>query len=257
MTKLHATLLAAGLSISFLAASGLTPAAAQIGVGLSVQVEPPALMVETQPPMPAEGYLWTPGYWAYSNAAYVWAPGVWLQPPQIGFLWTPPYWGWANGLYLFHGGYWGSHVGFYGGVNYGFGYGGNGYAGGRWEGGHFSYNRTVNNLGSVHVSHVYEHNVTNINRSTTSYSGGPHGVHANEGSRAESPAATRPAAESRAAESRSTGTAAHAAVATPASRSRPAAYASHHIAGHSQAAAHGPSRGAAPRGGGGHAKPHG
>ena len=63
-----------------------------------------------------------------------------MQPPQIGFLWTPGYWGWGGGAFFFHEGYWGPHVGFYGGINYGFGYGGVGYEGGRWEGGHFAYN---------------------------------------------------------------------------------------------------------------------
>jgi hypothetical protein len=37
-------------------------------------------------------------------------------------------------------------VGFYGGINYGFGYGGFGYEGGRWEGGYFSYNTYVNHV---------------------------------------------------------------------------------------------------------------
>ena len=31
-------------------------------------------------------------------------------------------------------GYWGPHVGYYGGVNYGFGYMGVGFAGGAWRG---------------------------------------------------------------------------------------------------------------------------
>jgi hypothetical protein len=56
-------------------------------------------------------------------------------------------------------GYWGPHIGFYGGVNYGFGYGGVGYEGGRWENGVFAYNRSVNNLGSVPITHVYEKTV--------------------------------------------------------------------------------------------------
>jgi len=35
--------------------------------------------------------------------------------------------------------YWGPVVGFYGGINYGFGYFGRGYEGGRWEHDHFYY----------------------------------------------------------------------------------------------------------------------
>ncbi|HEY6387616.1 MAG TPA: hypothetical protein VIX91_18220 [Candidatus Acidoferrum sp.] len=53
--------------------------------------------------------------------------------PEIGYLWTPGYWGWSDNGYLFHHGYWGTQVGFYGGINYG--YGGHGYDGGRWDNG--------------------------------------------------------------------------------------------------------------------------
>jgi len=41
----------------------------------------------------------------------------------------------------------GPTVGFYGGINYGFGYFGNGFYGGRWEGGHFFYNTSVWHVG--------------------------------------------------------------------------------------------------------------
>ena len=92
-------------------------------------------------------------------------------------LWTPAYWAFVGGAYLFHQGYWGPHVGFYGGVNYGFGYNGLGYEGGRWEGGRFAYNTTVNNFGGVHVTNVYSQNVTVLpGVSRVSYNGGPGGV---------------------------------------------------------------------------------
>src|SRR5271163_4682728 len=78
---------------------------AQISVGISVNIAPPELPVYVQPPIPADGYLWTPGYW-----------------------------GWANGVYAWNAGFWGPHIGFYGGVNYGYGYGGHGYEGGYWQG---------------------------------------------------------------------------------------------------------------------------
>src|ERR1700726_4025946 len=115
---------------------------AQVAVGISVQIGPPALPVYEQPICPGAGYLWTPGYWAYGDDGYYWVPGTWVVAPTVGFLWTPGYWGWGGGGYFWHAGYWGPHVGFYGGVNYGFGYVGVGYLGGGWEGGHFAYNRT-------------------------------------------------------------------------------------------------------------------
>ena len=48
---------------------------------LSVVVSfgPPALPVYVQPPCPAEGYIWTPGYWAYDPnfGDYYRVPGTW------------------------------------------------------------------------------------------------------------------------------------------------------------------------------------
>ena len=152
-------------------------AQAQIGVSLSIHVAPPALPVYEQPPLPAPGYLWTPGYWSYGEAGYFWVPGVWVQPPSAGLLWTPGYWGYEGGVYGWHEGYWGPHVGFYGGVNYGFGFGGVGFAGGEWRGGVFAYNSAVANFGSVHVTNVYENRVivtqtTIVNVNHVSFNGG-------------------------------------------------------------------------------------
>ena len=152
-------------------------AQAQIGVSLSIHVAPPALPVYEQPPLPAPGYLWTPGYWSYGEAGYFWVPGVWVQPPSAGLLWTPGYWGYEGGVYGWHQGYWGPHVGFYGGVNYGFGFGGVGFAGGEWRGGVFAYNSAVANFGSVHVTNVYENRVivtqtTIVNVNHVSFNGG-------------------------------------------------------------------------------------
>jgi WXXGXW repeat (2 copies) len=148
-----------------------------IGIGISVRVAPPALPVYVQPPLPAPGYLWTPGYWSYGDAGYYWIPGVWVQPPRAGVLWTPGYWGFAGGVYGWHAGYWGPHIGFYGGVNYGFGYGGVGFVGGEWRGGVFAYNSAVANFGSVHVTNVYENRTivtqnTIVNNEHLSFNGG-------------------------------------------------------------------------------------
>ena len=155
-------------------------AQAQIGIGVSINVAPPELPVYEQPPMPDVGYMWSPGYWAWGGQDYYWVPGTWVLAPQPGFLWTPGYWGWGEGAYLWHAGYWGPHVGFYGGVNYGFGYVGSGYAGGYWQGGAFYYNRNVNNIpGTVHVTNVYNTTVVNnvtVNR--VSFNGGTGGTDA-------------------------------------------------------------------------------
>jgi hypothetical protein len=155
----------------------LSTAPAQAGVFVSVNIAPPALPVYEQPPLPEPGFIWTPGYWAYGDAGYYWVPGVWVHPPSAGLLWTPGYWGFEGGVYGWHGGYWGPHVGFYGGVNYGFGYGGIGFAGGEWRGGVFAYNSALANFGGVHVTNVYEdreiiNRNTIVNEGHTSFNGG-------------------------------------------------------------------------------------
>jgi WXXGXW repeat (2 copies) len=123
----------------------ISPAAASAGVAIAITIGPPALPVYVQPPCPTDGYLWNPGYWAYGSDGYYWVPGVWVAPPRAGVLWTPGYWGFAGGAYGWHAGYWGPHVGFYGGVNYGFGYAGVGFGGGVWVGSEFRYNTVINN----------------------------------------------------------------------------------------------------------------
>ena len=112
--------------------------------------------------------------------------GAWHlgSPPRVGVLWTPGYWGFVGGAYLWHAGYWGPHIGYYGGVNYGFGYGGVGFAGGRWVGNSFAYNRAVTNVNVTVVHNVFNEtvvnnvNVTNVTVNKTSYNGGPNGLQA-------------------------------------------------------------------------------
>ena len=156
---------------------------AQISIGISINIEPPALPVYVQPPCPQPNYMWTPGYWAWDGVGdYYWVPGTWVLAPQPGYLWTPGYWGWGDGgVYVFHAGYWGTQVGFYGGVNYGFGYGGGGFAGGEWRGGVFAYNTAAVSVNTTVIRTTYVnttiiHNTTIINNTHTSFNGGPNGV---------------------------------------------------------------------------------
>src|SRR5271157_5364006 len=167
-----ALVLAFGLTALTLILAVPTPSSAQVGV--SITVGPPAIPVYAQPICPGDGYLWTPGYWAYGTDDYYWVPGTWVRPPTVGFLWTPGYWGFAGGFYAWHGGYWGPHVGFYGGINYGFGYGGVGFGGGEWRGGTFFYNRSVTNVNVTNVTNVYNRTVI-VNNTHTSFNG-PGGI---------------------------------------------------------------------------------
>src|ERR1700690_2719360 len=163
------------VSISVLSLS--TTSQAQVGIGISVRIGPPALPVYAQPICPGPGYLWTPGYWAWSDDdGYYWVPGTWVIAP-VGLLWTPGYWGFERGFYGWHAGYWGPHVGFYGGVNYGFGYGGVGFGGGGWHGGGFAYKSAGMNVGvgvvhNTYVDRTVINNTTVINHNSFNGPGG-------------------------------------------------------------------------------------
>lgn len=171
--------LAFGLLLLIIPAALSTPSSAQIGIGVSVRIGPPALPVYEQPLCPGPGYLWTPGYWAWSDDdGYYWVPGTWVVAP-VGMLWTPGYWGWGEGVYLWHAGYWGPHIGFYGGINYGFGYGGVGFYGGEWRHGAFFYNSAVTRVDNVHITNVYVNRTVIVhNESHVAFNGGEGGVRA-------------------------------------------------------------------------------
>jgi len=107
--------------------------------------------------------------------------------PETGYLWTPGYWGWGGDGFMFNEGYWGLSVGFYGGIDYGFGYFGNGYEGGRWENGHFFYNTAVNRVDANAIHNVYNTRVNEtVNR--VSYNGGNGGNNARATSEEEAAA---------------------------------------------------------------------
>ena len=163
---------------------GMAPvSSAQIGI--SVDFAPPELPVYEQPACPGEDYIWVPGYWAYDDD-YYWVPGTWVLAPEPGYLWTPGYWGWRDNRYFFNAGYWGPEVGFYGGINYGFGYFGHGFEGGRWERGHFFYNRAVVNVNVAVIHNVYETRVNERSNTRVSFNGGRGGINDRADPREES-----------------------------------------------------------------------
>src|SRR5215469_13006066 len=122
---------------------------AQVSIGVAVHFGPPAIPVYVQPPCPALGYMWVPGYWAWNGT---------------GFFFTA--------------GYWGPVVGFYGGINYGFGYFGHGYEGGRWEHNQFYYNTAVNNVNVTNIHNTYNTVINTVTVNRVSYNGGPGGISA-------------------------------------------------------------------------------
>ena len=91
---------------------------------------------QAPPPIPEYAQPDAPG-----PAGYYWIPGAWRPAPYTGALWTPGYWAYAPIGYYFNPGYWGLNIGYYGGINYGYGYFGQGFCGGYWNSGRFFYNR--------------------------------------------------------------------------------------------------------------------
>jgi hypothetical protein len=174
ITPLRILMLFAFVVLMLSAASTASFAQVRITVGFA----PPALPVYELPVCPGDGYIWTPGYWAWDPDFddYYWVPGTWVLAPEAGFFWTPPYWGWDNGVFAFYDGYWGPSVGFYGGIDYGFGYFGLGFVGGRWQGGHFFYNQAVFSANIVHVTNVYNERINEVTVNHVSYNGGPGGI---------------------------------------------------------------------------------
>ena len=165
------------------------PGRAQFVAGISVDIAPPPLPVYAEPPLPDDGYIFTPGYWAWAPSGFYWVPGTWVLPPAPGLLWTPGYWAFIDGVYVWNPGYWGPTVGFYGGVDYGFGYYGSGYDGGYWQGGFFFYNGAVHNFGRTRVAHSYRKDVSD-SHVRVSFAGSAHGTSARPG-----PDETRAASE--------------------------------------------------------------
>jgi len=162
------------------------PSFAQVG---APTIAPPELPAYEQPMCPGDGYIWTPGYWAW-DGEYYWVPGTWVMAPETGYLWTPGFWGWGGAGFVFNEGYWGLSVGFYGGIDYGFGYFGHGYEGGRWENGHFFYNTAVNRVDVNAIHNVYNARVDErVNR--VSYNGGNGGIDARATSEEEAAARGR------------------------------------------------------------------
>lgn len=153
-------------------------ALAQAQLSVSINLAPPPLPVYVQPEIPSDGFMWTPGYWAWDGNGndYFWVPGTWVSAPYQGAMWTPGYWGNNGGAFAWNSGYWSDHIGFYGGINYGHGYTGTGYQGGHWDHGAFSYNRAANNMGSIRVANTYSRQFNASRQDHTSFNGGKGGV---------------------------------------------------------------------------------
>ena len=86
------------------AAPRVTPAAAA-APAVVVKVAPPSGVWETAPP-PAEGYVWSAGYFQWKGDRYAWTAGEWL-PLRTGFDYRQRHWVQRDdGLWTLTGGDW-------------------------------------------------------------------------------------------------------------------------------------------------------
>src|SRR3979490_3421524 len=108
---MNATLFVRAILMVFLALAFPAASFAHWNVGVTVGFAPPELPVYAQTPCPSRGYIWTPGYWAYSSEDedYYWVPGTWVLAPRAGLLWTPGYWAAQQDDYVWHERYWARH----------------------------------------------------------------------------------------------------------------------------------------------------
>jgi len=91
-----ASLLAASTAI------GSSLAAARTEV--SVVVAPPAPRYEVVP-APRHGYVWAPGYYAWSGHKHVWHSGRWMKE-RHGEHWVAHSWEQRGDRWYFHDGHW-------------------------------------------------------------------------------------------------------------------------------------------------------
>lgn len=90
-----------GLALAIALAAG---SAAFAQVSIHISLAPPTPQYEVIP-MLQPGYVWAPGYWAWSNDRHVWVRGrIMLQRPE--YLWQPDHWEQSNGTYYRQVGRW-------------------------------------------------------------------------------------------------------------------------------------------------------
>ena len=84
-----------------------TPGFSQTGI--TVQLAPPAARVETIPPSPGGGAIWTPGFYQYDpiTKTYVWQAGSYQFPPSRHMVWVPSHYiQRGDGSYELFSGHW-------------------------------------------------------------------------------------------------------------------------------------------------------
>ena len=90
------------LSLALSAGVFAAPAYAQFNV--NINIAPPAPQYEVVPTV-APGYVWAPGYWAWTGERHVWVRGRTIVQ-RDGYRWAPDRWEHRDGGYYRTAGHW-------------------------------------------------------------------------------------------------------------------------------------------------------
>lgn len=74
------------------------------GVGIDIEIAPPAPRVVVVPP-PRVGWVWAPGYWRWDGYHHVWMEGHWMRA-RPGYHWVAEHWVEHHRHYRFVPGHW-------------------------------------------------------------------------------------------------------------------------------------------------------
>lgn len=72
-----------------------------------VNIEPPAIQIETPGMAPSHAHVWVNGYHRWHRGAYVWVPGRWAVRPRHHVRWVPGHWERHHRGWYWVAGHWG------------------------------------------------------------------------------------------------------------------------------------------------------
>lgn len=92
------------LSLSLLLAASVFAAPAYAQVSFNINLAPPAPQHEVVPTL-SPGYVWAPGYWAWTGERHIWVRGRPIVQRQ-GFRWEPDRWEQRDRTFIRSAGHW-------------------------------------------------------------------------------------------------------------------------------------------------------
>jgi hypothetical protein len=99
------SVLALALPLLATAVCAVNTVPAQAGIGIEIEIAPPAPRFERVPP-PRAGWAWAPGYYRWEGRRHVWEPGHW-EHDRPGHHWIAAHWvPGEHGHYRFEEGHW-------------------------------------------------------------------------------------------------------------------------------------------------------